>query len=104
LCNGPIVATLTFVCSIGNVPMAAILWSGGIGFGVVLAFLYADLIVLPLLDVYRKYYGSKMAAYITAVFYSTMVLSAIVMELAFRALHLVRAHAARARDGDALLA
>jgi len=89
---GPIVAMLTFVCSIGNVPMAAILWSGGIGFGGVLAFLYADLIVLPLLDVYRKYYGLKMAAYITAIFYATMVASAIVMELAFRALHLVPAH------------
>lgn len=89
---GPIVAMLTFVCSIGNVPMAAILWSGGIGFGGVLAFLYADLIVLPLLDVYRKYYGVKMAAYIAAVFYATMVATAIVMELAFRAAHLVPAH------------
>lgn len=86
---GPLVAVFTFVCSIGNVPMAAILWSGGIGFGGVLAFLYADLIVLPLLDVYRKYYGWKMAAYIGGVFYVTMAASAIVMDLAFHALHLV---------------
>ncbi len=70
---GPIVAVLSFVCSIGNVPMAAVLWGSGVSFGGVLAFLYADLIVLPLLDVYRRYYGWKMAAYIAAVFYATMV-------------------------------
>jgi uncharacterized protein len=89
---GPLVAIFTFVCSIGNVPMAAVLWAGGAGFGGVLAFLYADLIVLPLLDVYRKYYGWKMAAYIGIVFYATMAAAAIVMDLAFRALHLVPAH------------
>jgi hypothetical protein len=89
---GPLVAIFTFVCSIGNVPMAAVLWAGGAGFGGVLAFLYADLIVLPLLDVYRKYYGWKMALYIGVVFYVTMAAAAIVMDLAFRALHLVPAH------------
>jgi len=88
---GPLIAIVTFVCSIGNVPMAAILWAGGISFGGVLAFLYADLIVLPLLDIYRKYYGWKMAAYIGVVFYITMALSAIVMDLVFNALHLVPA-------------
>jgi uncharacterized membrane protein YraQ (UPF0718 family) len=86
---GPLIAVVTFVCSIGNVPMAAILWSSGISFGGVLAFLYADLIVLPLLDIYRRYYGLRMAAYIGVVFYVTMVLSALVMDLAFSALHLV---------------
>ena len=86
---GPLIAIVTFVCSIGNVPMAAILWGSGISFGGVLAFLYADLIVLPLLDVYRKYYGLKMAAYIGAVFYVTMALSAIFMDIVFSALHLV---------------
>jgi uncharacterized protein len=91
---GPLVAIFTFVCSIGNVPMAAVLWAGGAGFGGVLAFLYGDLIVLPLLDVYRKYYGLKMAIYIGVVFYITMVLAAIVMDLAFRALHLVPEHPA----------
>ena len=70
---GPLVAVISFVYSIGNVPMAAVLWGAGISFGGVLAFLYADLIVLPLLDVYRRYYGWKMAAYIGAVFYATMV-------------------------------
>jgi len=83
---GPIVAVLSFVCSIGNVPMAAVLWGAGVSFGGVLAFLYADLIVLPLLDVYRRYYGWKMAAYIAAVFYATMVVSALIMDVAFNAL------------------
>jgi uncharacterized membrane protein YraQ (UPF0718 family) len=83
---GPLVAVVTFVCSIGNVPMAAILWGSGVGFGGVLAFLYADLIVLPLLDVYRRYFGWKMAAYIAAVFYATMVLAAILMDIVFNAL------------------
>jgi len=86
---GPIIAIVSFVCSIGNVPMAAILWASGISFGGVLAFLYADLIVLPLLDIYRKYYGWKMMLYIFGVFFATMVLSAISMDLAFSALHAV---------------
>src|SRR6201996_1963109 len=83
---GPLVAVISFVCSIGNVPMAAVLWGAGISFGAVLAFLYADLIVLPLLDVYRRYYGWKMAAYIGAVFYATMVLAALAMDVLFNAL------------------
>ncbi len=88
---GPLVAVLTFVCSIGNVPMAAVLWGSGVSFGGVLAFLYADLIVLPLLDVYRRYYGWKMAAYIAGIFFATMVLAAIVMDAAFTGLNLVPA-------------
>ena len=80
---GPLIAVVSFVCSIGNVPLAAILWASGISFGGVLAFLYADLIVLPLLDVYRRYYGWKMAAYIAAVFYATMVLASLLMDLVF---------------------
>jgi hypothetical protein len=83
---GPLVAVISFVCSIGNVPMAAVLWGAGISFGGVLAFLYADLIVLPLLDVYRRYYGWKMAAYIGAVFYATMVLAALAMDVLFNTL------------------
>ncbi len=86
---GPAVAVLSFVCSIGNVPLAAVLWASGISFGGVLAFLYADLIVLPLLDVYRRYYGWKMAAYIGAIFFVTMVLSGLIMDVAFTALGLV---------------
>ena len=88
---GPLIAVISFVCSIGNVPMAAILWGGGISFGGVLAFLYADLIVVPLLDAYRRYFGWKMAAYIGLVFYVTMVLSAILIDIAFTAFHLVPA-------------
>jgi uncharacterized membrane protein YraQ (UPF0718 family) len=86
---GPVIAILSFVCSIGNVPLAAILWTSGISFGGVLAFLYADLIVLPLLDVYRKYYGWRMMLYIFGVFFATMVVAAIAMDGAFSALHLV---------------
>ncbi|MEZ5921660.1 MAG: permease [Parvularculaceae bacterium] len=82
----PLIAVVTFVCSIGNVPMAAVLWAGGASFGGVIAFIYADLIVLPLLDAYRRYLGLKMAAYIAAIFYATMVLSAIIMDLIFSAL------------------
>ncbi len=83
---GPLVAVLSFVCSIGNVPMAAVLWGAGVSFGGVLAFLYADLLVLPLLDVYRRYYGWRMAAYLAAVFYAVMVGAALIMDLAFSAL------------------
>lgn len=86
---GPLIAMLSFVCSIGNVPLAAILWASGISFAGVLAFIYADLIVLPLLDVYRKYYGWRMALYIFAIFFATMVVSAIIVDGAFAALHLV---------------
>ena len=82
---GPVVAIVSFVCSIGNVPMAAILWGSGISFGGVLSFLYADLIVLPLLDVYRRYYGLKMAAYIGSVFFVTMVAAGIIMQFVFGA-------------------
>jgi uncharacterized membrane protein YraQ (UPF0718 family) len=86
---GPIVAVLSFVCSIGNVPLAAVLWASGISFGGVLAFLYADLIVLPLLDVYRRYYGWRMTSYIGAVFFATMVVAALLMDVVFSALGLV---------------
>jgi uncharacterized membrane protein YraQ (UPF0718 family) len=86
---GSLIAIVTFVCSIGNVPMAAVLWASGISFGGVLAFLYADLIVVPLLDIYRKYYGWRMMLYIFGVFFTTMVLAAIAMDAAFAALHLV---------------
>ncbi len=83
--TGPLIAIISFVCSIGNVPMAAILWGSGISFGGVLSFLYADLIVLPLLDVYRRYYGLKMAAYIGGVFFVTMVAAGVIMQFVFGA-------------------
>jgi hypothetical protein len=86
---GPLIAVISFVCSIGNVPMAAVLWASGISFGGVLSFLYADLIVIPLLDVYRRYFGWRMAAYIAVVFYVTMVVAGLIMDLAFTAVGLV---------------
>ena len=89
---GPVIAVLTFVCSIGNVPLAAVLWGGGASFGGILAFLYADLIVLPLLDIYQRYFGWRMAAYIGGVFFVTMVVAAAIMDLGFTALGLVPGH------------
>jgi hypothetical protein len=80
---GPIVAMLSFVCSIGNVPLAVVLWSGGISFGGVISFIFADLLILPILNIYRKYYGLKMTAVITAVFYIAMVAAGYAVELIF---------------------
>jgi uncharacterized membrane protein YraQ (UPF0718 family) len=86
---GPIVAILSFVCSIGNVPLAAVLWNGGISFGGVIAFLFADLIVLPILDIYRKYYGLKISVFLLAIFYVSMAVAALAVEFLFGALHLI---------------
>jgi uncharacterized membrane protein YraQ (UPF0718 family) len=86
---GPLVAIFSFVCSVGNIPLAAVLWNGGISFGGVIAFIYADLIVLPIIDIYRKYYGWKMAGSIAAVFYVAMVAAALVIELIFQLLGLI---------------
>jgi len=77
---GPIIAVLSFVCSVGNVPLAAVLWSGGISFAGVLAFLFADLIVLPIITVYRKYYGTPFALRITALMLLTMMIAALVVD------------------------
>ena len=70
---GPVISLLSFVCSIGNVPLAAVLWNGGISFGGVVAFIFADLIIIPILVIYRKYYGTKMMLVILGIFYATMV-------------------------------
>jgi uncharacterized protein len=86
---GPVIAVLAFVCSVGNVPLAAVLWSGGIGFGGVMGFIFADLIVLPILAIYRKYYGWAFAARITALMLVTMIAAALVVDAAFSALGLV---------------
>ncbi len=86
---GPMVAILSFVCSVGNVPLAAVLWNGGISFGGVVAFLFADLIILPILNIYRKYYGLKISAFLLAIFYASMSLSALAVEFVFGALHLI---------------
>jgi len=77
---GPVIAVLSFVCSVGNVPLAAVLWSGGIGFSGVLAFLFADLIVLPIITIYRKYYGARFAWRITALMAVTMIVAALIVD------------------------
>jgi uncharacterized membrane protein YraQ (UPF0718 family) len=86
---GPLVAVISFVCSIGNVPLAAVLWNGGISFGGVLSFIFADLIILPILNIYLKYYGMKMAAFIAVTFYVAMVIAGLVVDLIFKAVGLV---------------
>jgi hypothetical protein len=86
---GPIVAIVSFVCSVGNVPLAAVLWNGGISFGGVVSFLFADLIVLPVLDIYRKYYGLKISAFLLVVFYASMAAAALIVELLFGLLHFI---------------
>ena len=91
---GPLVAILSFVCSVGNIPLAAVLWNGGISFGGVIAFIYADLIVLPIIDIYRKYYGWKTALLIVAVFYIAMVGAALIVEFVFHFLGLIPQHRA----------
>ncbi len=86
---GPIIAVLSFVCSVGNVPLAAVLWSGGISFAGVMAFIFADLIVLPILAIYRKYYGTRFALRITALMFVTMVAAALIIDGLFSALGLI---------------
>ncbi len=88
---GPLVAVISFVCSVGNIPLAAVLWNGGISFGGVVAFIFADLIVLPILNIYRKYYGLKMAGFLFVSFYAAMAAAALVVELIFGALGLIPA-------------
>jgi uncharacterized protein len=86
---GPLIAVLSFVCSVGNVPLAAVLWSGGIGFAGVMAFIFADLIVIPIVLAYRKYYGLEFALRITALMFVTMVVAALAVDALFSALGLV---------------
>ncbi len=88
---GPLVAVISFVCSVGNIPLAAVLWNGGISFGGVIAFIFADLIVLPILNIYRKYYGLKMVGLLFVTFYVAMAAAALVVELTFGALGLIPA-------------
>lgn len=86
---GPVISLLSFVCSIGNVPLAAVLWNDGISFGGVVSFIFADLIIIPILLIYRKYYGTKMMLFILASFYAVMVAAGWLSELIFGALGLV---------------
>ncbi|MEN3318073.1 MAG: uncharacterized protein V7643_1474 [Mycobacterium sp.] len=89
---GPLVSILAFVCSIGNVPLAAVLWNGGISFGGVIAFIFADLLVLPILNIYRKYYGIKMMFVLLGTFYAAMVAAGYMIEILFSAANLIPAH------------
>jgi uncharacterized protein len=88
---GPLIAIASFVCSIGNIPLAGLLWSSGISFGGVISFIYADLIIIPLILIYQKYYGAKAAFYITAVLFVSMVSAGIVVDLLFGAFGLIPA-------------
>ena len=80
---GPIIAMLSFVCSVGNIPLASLLWAHGISFGGVISFIYADLIVIPIIIIYANYYGVPAAAWITGMFYISMVLAGITVDLIF---------------------
>lgn len=86
---GPIVAMLSFVCSVGNVPLAAVLWNGGISFGGVIAFIFADLIIIPILHIYWKYYGFKMMMTILMIYYVAMVLTSLIIEFVFQFFDLI---------------
>jgi uncharacterized membrane protein YraQ (UPF0718 family) len=99
----PAVAILSFVCSVGNVPLAAVLWNGGISFGGVLTFIFGDLIILPILNIYRKYYGWKMAGFLLATFYVTMVAAGLVVQFLFEAVGIER-HARNAKVLEASVA
>jgi len=86
---GPLVAMLSYVCSVGNVPLAAVLWRNGIGFGGAIAFIFGDLIIIPILNIYRKYYGPRVAIYLFAVSYATMVVAGLAVGALFSAAGLV---------------
>ena len=86
---GPLIAVASFVCSIGNVPLAAVLWSGGISFAGVVAFLFADLVIVPIIAIYRKYYGARYALAITALMLCTMIAAAVIVDVAFSGLGLI---------------
>ena len=96
----PAVAMISFVCSVGNVPLAAVLWNGGISFGGVVTFIFADLLILPILNIYRKYYGWRMAGFLIATFYATMVAAGLVVQFLFEGLSLDRT----ARDAKVMQA
>ena len=86
---GPLIAVLSFVCSIGNVPLAAILWAGGISFAGVIAFIFADLITLPIVLVYRKYYGARFALKLSALMLASIIIAALVVDLIFSGLGVI---------------
>lgn len=100
---GPVVAAATFVCSVGNVPLAAVLWNGGISFGGVVSFLFADLLIVPILLIYRKYYGRAMLARLVVIFYVGSVVAGYVVELLFGLLGLVPSGPRAAETGQSAI-
>jgi uncharacterized membrane protein YraQ (UPF0718 family) len=86
---GPLIAVVSFVCSVGNLPLAAILWSGGISFAGVIAFIFADLIILPIVAIYRKYYGTAFALRVTGLMFLTMVIAALIIDGVFSGVGLI---------------
>ena len=92
---------LSFVCSIGNVPLAAVLWNGGISFGGVVAFIFADLIILPILNIYRKYYGRRVAVFLLVTFYATMAAAGLIVDLLFKLVSLEPTGARHAKVTEA---
>jgi uncharacterized membrane protein YraQ (UPF0718 family) len=86
---GPVVAVISFVCSVGNVPLAVVLWKGGISFGGVAAFIFADLIIAPILNIYRKYYGGRMALFLLGTFYASMALAGYAVDAVFGGIGLI---------------
>jgi uncharacterized protein len=86
---GPLIAILSFVCSVGNIPLAAILWAGGISFAGVIAFIYADLITLPILLIYRKYYGTRFALKLTGLMLGTIIIAALAVDALFSGLGVI---------------
>jgi uncharacterized protein len=80
---GPLIALASFTCSVGNIPLASVLWHGGISFGGVASFIFGDLIILPILNIYRKYYGTRMTIFMFVTFYTAMVIAALVVEGVF---------------------
>jgi uncharacterized protein len=87
-----VVAVLSFVCSVGNIPLAAVLWAGGISFAGVIAFIYADLIIIPLIVIYARYYGRRLAARLVAVMFASMVLAALAVDGIFSWAGLIPQH------------
>ena len=101
---GPLISMISFVCSVGNVPLAAVLWNGGISFGGVVAFIFADLIILPILDIYRKYYGLRVSLYLLAVSYVAMAGAGFLVQVLFQVFHAVpqNHHVAALQTGPTL--
>src|SRR6266542_2157704 len=97
---GPMLAVVSFVCSIGNIPLAAVLWNGGISFGGVVSFIFADLIIIPILIIYAKYYGRRMAWFLFGTFYATMAAAGYVIEFVFSPLGLIPSGPRNASVGD----